>query len=119
MLSRGGAMVALALLPVSLLIVCIYWHHRKFAKAILVVFVTAANLLAYGYYLHHIVAFQGVDESMKSLVAEVGFNDEWPVPAHIAPALQLSNDLAKAGTAPWLPLAWKKVSWPEVTTPKK
>lgn len=118
-LSRGGALMTLTFLPISLVVVYAYCLHRKFAKAVFVIFITVANVLAYGYYLHHIVAFKGVDESMKSLIAEVGFNEEWPVPAHIAPALQLSNDLAKSGAAPWRPREWTKVSWPEFTTPKK
>lgn len=40
MLSRGGALVALTFLPVSLVIVYVYCLHRKFAGAILVVVVT-------------------------------------------------------------------------------
>lgn len=119
LLSRGGAMVSLTMPPVFLLMAYISWCQRKISLSIIMVTIALTSFLAYGYYLHHIVAFQGVNESMEHLKAEVGFNEEWPVPDHIAPALQLSHDLAKAGNAPWLPRAWTAVTWPEFTTRNK
>lgn len=119
LLSRGGVMVALGLSAPFLLLAYMSWCERKLSMGIIFVTIALTSIPAYGYYLHHIVALQGVEESMLSLKAEVGFNEEWPVPEHIAPALQLSHDLAKTGKAPWLPRAWTAVTWPEFTTSSK
>lgn len=114
--SRGGFLLALGM-PVMALWMPLINSERFiewFAKQIVCLILVGGAWLSYGYYLHHLVHFQGLEPSTELLAAEVGFENSAAVPAHIKEAFSLSEKLANEGKAPWLPGAWKVVSWPAI-----
>lgn len=114
-LSRLGGMLVFMICPLMALVVPLVhassfrgwlgWQAYMLIPCVLMV-------LGHGYYLHHIVAWQGVDNSLNFLAGEVGFESAEAVPAHIKEAFVLSAKLAEEGKAPWLPGQWKEVAWP-------
>lgn len=82
-------------------------------KALVALLLFVVLIPAYGYYLHHIVYWQGLDSSEQFFRAESGFPESEPTPQHITEILTLSYSLAEKGKAPWLPREWKEIEWPE------
>lgn len=112
LLTRGGAVVTVGLLPFVLVTAVALLFYRELVRFVILMGITVVSILMYGYYLHHIVHFQGGDESITHWRAEIGVRHDAASPAHIVDAIVLSESLARDGKAPWLPREWTRVEWP-------
>lgn len=116
-LTRGGALIIIGagpFLAIALPIVAsknkLQWACLQLATAGFI----ATGFILYGYYLHSVVAWQGVENSIEYLAAEVGLNSPDDVPDHLKMAFQLSADLHDRGAATWIPGGWRNVTWPDI-----
>lgn len=116
-ISRGGSIMALGVMPwlaLALPLAKATSFRSWLLHQLMTLGILGAMILSYGYYLHQIVHLQGVEASQEFLAGEVGFESAAAVPDHIQQALKLSDKLASEGRSPWLPGAWKSVTWPAI-----
>lgn len=116
-IGRLGGMISFMVMPIlclsiPLAVATSVW--RWLVAQTLALICGALCLASYGYYLHHIVALQGVEASLEYLAAEVGFQSAAAVPQHIKDAFALSARLVEQDAAPWQPGAWRAITWPEI-----
>lgn len=118
--SRGGLMLIFAVMPLVVLLnlvrQCDSWVKWGLLQVVTILF-WVVSIYGYGYYLHHIVQWQGVPESIEFVAGEVGFEAADKVPAHVKEAILLSDTLAREGAAPWKPGDWTAVTWPVIPNP--
>lgn len=82
-----------------------------FVRQALALGVFFLGLLGAGQYVHNIVAWQGLELSIKLYAGARG-----DIPAHVREAMLLSERLSREGKAPYLPFAWRDVAWPVTPT---
>lgn len=80
---------------------------RWFGVQMIALLIYFVFILVSGYYIHHIVGWQGAEESLEFLVTEGRYKAAIDIPSEVKDAITHSAKLAEEGKAPWLPFQGK------------